>query len=168
MLIVTNDGRNSSKICYTIGETFILYCCDPRGKLRTRPAQTTTTWTAPPSSGSICSSGASRRLTTWGCSSVSRSPSGSSGMTTGERCYVGKVSKVANVSYFYKPSEVHPTGIFIFSPQLEMLKGFHSDYSYWDCFVERPKLDLEMTKKIMWCLNFLIFYLSLWWNLRGS
>ena len=59
-----------------------------------------------------------------------RSPSGSSGMTTGESRHVDKVSKVANVSFFYKLSEVHPTGIFIFSPQLEMLKGFHSDYSY--------------------------------------
>ena len=52
------------------------------------------------------------------------------GMTTGESRHVDKVSKVTNVSFFYKLSEVHPTGVFIFSPQLEMLKGFHSDYSY--------------------------------------
>ena len=60
---------NDSKICYSLVETFISYRVIPRERLRTSPTPTLTAWTVQPLSGSTCLSGASRRLTTWGCSS---------------------------------------------------------------------------------------------------
>ena len=62
----------------------------PREKPRTSPTPTPTAWTARPLSGSTCLSGASRRLTTWGCSS---------GKMTD--CY--KYYKVRSLSYFQCP-----------------------------------------------------------------
>ena len=69
MLIVTNDRRKWFKDLLLTCRNIYLIPSFPRERPRTSPTPTRTAWTVRPLSGSTCLSGASRRLTTWGCSS---------------------------------------------------------------------------------------------------